>query len=1094
MNAPDLHCHSTFSLQDAIGTPKEVVERAVELGWKSAALTEHGWLGSVIPFYKACRENKINPILGCEFYVVPDDALGEKGSEYRTASFHLTVLALSAEGYFNLVKWNNEAHDPDNFYYKPRISIERMVDSAPYPLHHNVILSGCLGSELSQMLVASNGKGVNIAGAYVDALKSVFPNFFIEVQNHKIAKFDNAGFAEYQDLLKRESLVNSKLVHLARRTKTPLVVTNDSHYQTVSQRKAHIAMKATSWRSRDDEHMGKSQEQIISEYVPDYGYFGNYMRDMEKVADGFPSEALENAVEISREADIRLAPLDDFSYSIPFSGYDDPISRIRKRANNRLERLVEKHGEIARRRFEDELGAMGDFAHYLLLMSNFIVHARKQGILTNTRGSAANSILCYCLKIHDIDSIEYGLRFERFYNPSRKKLPDIDVDIEADRYEDFMAFVHDRMDQLEGEGQVVSICNYGTLANRSAFKLAAGALGIDKERQDEVSKLLPQMIDSGMIDEESDVYEALKDEYPEIYELANSVFDSIKNVSQHACGWLFGTADRPIEEWIPLYYIASSGTQVTQFNLKFLEDLGLVKGDFLRLRSLSVVKRTLQLLGKDSLNLLQIPIDDPDTFQMLREGRTEGIFTLQGKENRRGCIECEVEAVRDVIASVAIYRPALTRPGYHKVFNARRKGNEAVSFPHEIAEEILGATYGLPVFQEQILELGYAIGMDDLEVEEFLSAIKLAKGVGRGAKEAFEKLKPNFFKHALEYMDQEEADGVWNLVHRFEGYGFGKGHATSYGLLAVRSAYLKCHHSLEFFAALLDVYPEKVKYIAAARGEGYSLTSPNVNSSSAGFTLDRDTGAIRVGLSRIKGLGPVAISELVQGSPFTSLDDFKARTTRRALNVKRIEILAELGAFVDFGIAGLEHEEKDAAEFKYLSFTTSKPKAFRGCKPSHVRARDSSSGWTHQGREKGVELTEGKASVSKLFWIPPHSAFTDDEIKKHKWLELKSSPWAGVKTWLMTAVDENGIPFHIMYNEDKPEAGVRLLNFLSNKCQGAVVCLDGSVRKSFDNDGPMGFRFYGVTGARFQNDPQVWGVSKKFKKAINELERMRQSG
>ena len=1074
-----------------MGTPLQVVERAKELGWKSAALTEHGWLGSVIPFYKAARENGINPILGCEFYVVPDDALGEKSNEFRKASFHLTVLALSAEGYFNLVRWNNEAHNSENFYYKPRISIERMVESAPYPLYHNVILSGCLGSELSQMLAESNGKGVKIGQSYVAALRSVFPNFYIELQDHRIAKFDSDQFPAYQDLLAREQAVRRKLISLAQRTGTPMVVTNDSHIQKPSQRKSHIAMKATSWQHRDDDHLGKSTEQIISKYLPDYFYFGNYMRDMEKVADGLPKQALENASLIAQESNIRLAPLDDFNYSIPFSGYENPLSRIRSRAKSRLKKLAKKHGEIAGTRFEKELEAMGDFAHYLLLMSDFIRHARRQGILTNTRGSAANSILCYCLSIHDVDSIEYGLVFERFYNPSRKKLPDIDIDIEADRYEDFMEFVQDRMEKLEAEGQVIPICNYGTVANRSAFRLAASALGVEKERQDEIAKLLPQMIDSGMVDEESDVYEVLKDEFPEIYELAHSVFDSIKNVSQHACGWLFGTMGRPLDEWVPVYLIKSSGVQVTQYNLKSLEELGLVKGDFLRLRSLSVIKRTLQLLGKNSLDLLQIPVDDPDTFEMLREGRTEGIFTLQGKENRRGCIECEVSNISDVIASVAIYRPALTRPGYHKVFNARRKGQEDVSFPHEIAEEILGDTHGLPVFQEQILELGYAIGMNHREVEEFLSAIKLAKGVGRGAKEAFDKLKPNFFDHALQYMNQEEANGVWNLVHKFEGYGFNKGHATSYGLLAVRSAYLKCHYPLEFFAALLDVYPEKSKYIAAASGEGYSLTAPNVNSSSAGFTLDRNSSAIRVGLSRIKGLGPAAISEIVEGSPYTSLDDFKARTTRRAVNARRIETLAELGAFSDFGIEGLEGEEKDAAEFKYLGFTTTKPKAFAGCKPKYVRARTSDRGWQHRGREKGVELTEGRASVSKLFWIPPVEAFVDDEIKKQKWLELKASPWAGVQTWLMTAVDENGIAFHIMLNEDKP--GKELLDFLVNKCQGAVICLDGAVRKSFDTDGPMGFRFYGVTGASFNRDPQVWGVKDKYKAAINLLEQRRRN-
>lgn len=1029
-------------------------------------------MGSAIPFYKACNSLGIKPILGCELYVVPDDALGQKGKEFRAASFHLTVLALSAEGYHNLVAWTSDSAQPENFYYKPRISLERMVDSAPHSLHHNVILSGCLGSELSSMLVESNGKAVGIGASYVEACRSIFPNFYIEIQNHRIKKFDNEQFPVYQELLEKESAVRDKLIELSERTGTPVVVTNDSHFQTPSQRKAHVAMKAASWRSRDDYF--KSKEQLIVEYLPDYAYFGNYMRDMEKVADGLPSSSLQSAADIAGEARIRLDPLDDFSYSIPFSGYDDPVKKIRSRAAKRLRNLSSKHGEMARVRFEYELEAMGDFAHYLLLISDFIIHARKQGILTNTRGSAANSLLCYCLKIHDVDSIEYGLTFSRFFNPARKKLPDIDIDIEQDRYEDFMEFVKEKMVELEGEGQCIPICNYGTLANRSAFRLAASALGIPKEKQDEISKLLPQMIDSGMIEEESDVYEALKEEYPEIYELSSSMFDSLKSVGQHACGWVFGTQDRPLKKWVPSYLIASSGTLVAQFNLKSLEELGLVKGDFLRLRTLSVIKRTLQLLGKDSLDLLQIPLDDEDTFEMLREGRTEGIFTLQGKENRRGCIECEVENVHDVIAAVAIYRPALTRPGLHRKYNARRRGEEVVDYPHPLAEEILSPTYGIPVFQEQAMELGYAVGLDDAGVDEMYQAIKVAKGVGRGAKEAFAEIEPKFLRAARKVMSDEDADATWEAAKSFAGYGFNKGHATSYGLLAVRSAYLKCHHPAEFFTALLDVYPEKAKYIAAARGEGFAFLRPDVNFSGAGFTFDKPTGAIRVGLSRIKGLGPVAIHAIVGGQPYSSLDDFRARTNSRSVNSARITALAEVGAFNSLGITG---KVDDAEEFHYLGFTTNKPKAFSGIKPKHVSRRVSDN-WFHKGREKSVELTDPRTSVSKLFWIPP----------VEKILELKASPWAQVKTWLLKVIDENGVAFQVMANEDKPE-DVEILKFLDKKGKGSVVCLNGAIRQPFLTDGPQGFRIYGVAGAR-DNDAQVWNYNDdRVPSALNELDR-----
>lgn len=1073
MSYPDLHVHSTFSTFDGLGTPKQVVDRALELGWDAVALTEHGWMGSVPSFYKAAREAGVKPILGCEIYVIPDEAQGQRSKEWRQVSYHLTVLALSKEGYFNLVAWNTFSHQPENFYYRPRISLQSMAEIAPYPLHHNVILTGCMGGVLCSHLI--EGGTLETAEIYLDSVCAVFPNVYVEIQNHAIRNLVGIGFDEYDQLIERERRLRPKLVKLAERISKPLILTNDSHFQHPKQRKAHIAMRASAWRHRDDAHYGKSEEQLAASFMKDYAYCGNYLRDMEKALDGIPDQAIESIREIVDEADIKLSPLDNFNYQIPFSGRDDPIKAIRKRCNSRLEEICDRHGPSARERFEFELRSMGEFAHYLLLLSDFIIHAKNAGILTNTRGSAANSILCYCLKIHDIDSIEYGLTFSRFFNPARKKLPDIDVDIEKDRFHDFMEYVHERMEKLEGEGQVVQICNYGTQANRSAFRAAASALGVPKEEQDEISKLLPQMIDSGMVDEEADAYEMLKESYPDLYEVASTIFDQVKSVGQHACGWLFGTEGRTIDQWIPLYFIASSGKMVTQYDLKSLDEFGLVKGDFLRLRSLSVIKRTMEAVGMSALDLDAIPLDDPDTFEMLRQGKTEGVFTLQGKENRRGCIEVEVENVHDVIATVAIYRPALTRPGLHNTYNKRRRGEEEVEWPHEIVEEIVGPTHGIPVFQEQAMEIAYAVGMSDAEVDDIYQAIKVAKGVGRGAKEAFSKIQPRFMKRALKIMSQEEADGVWEYVKAFQGYGFNKGHATSYGLLAVRSAYLRHHHSAEFFTALLNVYPEKSKYVAAARSEGFKFQVPDVNLSGSGFTLDRATERIVVGLSRIKGLGPVAIAEILAGQPFSTLDDFRERTTRRALNKTRIETLASLGAFESLGIKG---DADDQTQFEILGFCVKKPKAMVGIKPKHISRRVSASGWEHLGREKGVEITEGRASVSKLFWIPENPK-----------LELKASPWAQVKTWLLTVIDENGIPFQLMANEDK-KYEVKALKFLSARCQGAVVCADGSVRQPFLTDGPQGFRFWGITGSGI-GDPQMWGTKKKHVMAISELAKMK---
>ena len=451
MNVPDLHVHTTYSISDGMGTPEDVVKRAKALGWGAAALTEHGWMGSAPTFYKACIENGIKPILGCEMYVIPS----RDEEDFKGKAYHLTVLALTKEGYFNLVAWLTYANDRENFHRFPKITVEEMITHAPYSLENNVVLSGCIGGELAACALAGFESGRNGSGAsgalswlapgiaYVDAMRSAFPHFYLEFQNHRSEKRVGRGFTAYENLLATESAYRGWLQQLAEISGCPTVVTNDSHFQSPNQRSAHLAMLAASWRNRSDTHYGTSGEHLISTFTQDYVYFTNYMRSMEKVADGFQGgrQALSNVQEIVDEADIVLDPLDKFNYSIPFSGYSDPVAKIRKRSAKRLEKLRKKHGQTAVDRFEHELNSMESFAHYLLMMSDFIIYARKQGILTNTRGSAANSLLCYCLKIHNIDPIEYKLTFSRFFNPARKKLPDIDVDIEQERYEDFMAYV-----------------------------------------------------------------------------------------------------------------------------------------------------------------------------------------------------------------------------------------------------------------------------------------------------------------------------------------------------------------------------------------------------------------------------------------------------------------------------------------------------------------------------------------------------------------------------------------------------------------------------------------------------------------------------
>src|SRR5215831_18093595 len=347
----DLHCHSTFSIMDALGTPENVVERADELEWPAVALTEHGWMGSAPVLYQAAKAKGLKPILGCELYVTPDDWLGVQNAAARARSYHLTTIALSKEGYHNLVAWTTFANKRDaeeqNFYHKPRISLSAMFDIAPYSLHHNVVFSGCMSSELLRLFLDNtNGSLYPAALSYLDGVKALFPNFYLELQNHRVEKYMGAGFVNYEDLIEKEAHIQKFLIELHHLTNIPLVITNDSHMQHSSQRRPHLAMKAAMWK-RGEGAMDHMSDAAMARELENYSYFGNVMRRMDEVAEGLPKEiaqqALDNTRAITRECDIVLDPLDKFSYSIPVSGYNDPIAKIRKRSRRRLAELVEVH-------------------------------------------------------------------------------------------------------------------------------------------------------------------------------------------------------------------------------------------------------------------------------------------------------------------------------------------------------------------------------------------------------------------------------------------------------------------------------------------------------------------------------------------------------------------------------------------------------------------------------------------------------------------------------------------------------------------------------------------------------------------------------
>lgn len=1079
MNAPDLHVHSTFSTYDGFGSPKAVVARAVELGWGAVCLTEHGWMGSAPVLYQEAKKAGIKPILGCEMYVTPEEDMHDGDKSVLTSKRHLTVLALSREGYENLVTWVNHSYVRPNFYNGPRISFDQMIELAPHALHHNVILSGCLGGELCQCLVNYHEGSMYAAVSWIEAARAVFPNFYIELQNHSLDKFTGRGLDNYDAMIKTQGRVRKDLIDLGTKLGTPLILTNDSHFQASSQRKAHVAMLARKqWKRARESHEGEVHESQANAFAKQYIYWTHYMRSMEGIADTLPSSVREESIQsihdIVEECDIRLDPLDKFSYAIPRCGYDDPVVEIRKRCQSKLKSMVARHGDEAAKRFDYELETMRGFADYLLIESDIMRQSRDAGIYSWTRGSAANSLVAYCLGIHRIDPIHYKLIFERFVNPARAKFPDIDVDFEAHRRDDVARMVVEHMTELEPNGGVMPICTFSTVANRNAFRMIAEAHGVAPEKIEQYAKLLPQIIDSGMVGSDEEAYELVAEELGiDIHGEASMLFDAVGNVSQHACAYVLGTDDRPLSQYVPNYLIASSNTAVTQYNMKAIEELGYLKLDLLKLEMLAIMHNVARMLGKDMDWLDQImetapgiyDLPDEETYKLLREGRTEGVHSFQGGTQRRGCIEVQPESDHDLVAIQALYRPSGTRTGYDKQFVNRKHGREDWQCVNELHAKFTEETFGFPIFQEQIMEMAFAMGMSGAEVDDLYKAIKTAKGAGRGAAEMFDAFEPTFRKHATK-MPKEEADAIWAQWDALQGYTFNRGHASSYAILGLKMAYLKAHYPQEFFIALLDRYPDNARYLAAAIAEGYKFESPDVNASGGSFARGSSDKHIRLGLARIAGVGPALVNAIVHNQPFGSVEDLVERVGSRFLKQgekqNHVRMLRQVGALESLGIAG---DEDDLTDFKLMKFVPRKPVVFKGCKPK-VLPRGSDS-WKFLGLNRSVTITQGKAFCAKLFWIPDaEDIFT-----------TKTSPNGKYDAHLLTVIDENGIPFDISV-DTKKKAQSDMVKLLHRRARGAVICAEGQVGMPFLRGGNTQFKLWGIVGAQ-DDKPQYWYCEDK---------------
>ncbi|WP_142659159.1 DNA polymerase III subunit alpha, partial [Methylacidimicrobium tartarophylax] len=867
-----LHVHSDYSLLDATCRIPQLVQAAREAGMPAVALTDHGNLYGAIEFYKACRAAGIKPILGYEAYLARESRFCRKGGQSGTS--HMTLLVRNEEGYHNLLRLATAAY-LEGFYYKPRIDKDLLRE------HGQGLIgtTGCLKGEVPQRILEGDIDGARQA---VEALASCFEPgcFYLEIQNH--------GLPE-------EAIVREKLAGLAEEVGLPLVATNDVHYLHKEDADAHDALLCIGTGARLTDSARKR-----------YGAPEFFFKSAEEMSSLFPHhpEALANAVRIAESCRLEIE-LGGNHY--PF--FPPPVGKsqadyLRDLCQKGLEERYGKPSEELCRRLDYELGVIEKtgFVSYFLIVWDFIDHAKQRGIPVGPgRGSAAGSLVAYALGITDIDPIRYGLVFERFLNPERISPPDIDIDFCYNRRPEVIQYVREKY----GEGSVAQIITFGTLGAKMAVRDVARVLGLSYGQADRLAKMIPTdpsmtleraLRESPDLRAESDHEEDAR----EVLRLAQCLEGLTRQPGVHAAGVVIAPAD--LVQFVPLAR-GEQGEAVTQWSMEPLADVGLLKMDFLGLKTLTVIADTLAAIREHtgrSLKPGSIPLDDAATYELLGAGKTVGIFQLESPGMLDLCRRLKPRNIEDVIALVALYRPGPMEniPAYAD----RKLGKIPIEYAHPLLEPILKDTYGVMIYQEQVMQAasilaGYSLGQADL----------LRRAMGKKKPEEMRKHRDLFVRgcEKKNRIPEEQAERIFDTLEKFAGYGFNKAHSACYGLLAYQTAYLKAHYPVFFLSALLSNEmgdSDKVALLVAeARRMEISVLRPDVNRSEARFTVEG--GGIRWGLAAIKNVGVGAAETLVQArkpKTFTSLSDLCLRTTGRALNHKLLESLIKAGACDDF--------------------------------------------------------------------------------------------------------------------------------------------------------------------------------------------------
>ncbi len=908
MSFVHLHAHTEYSLLDGQGKIKKMVARAKELGMPGLAITDHGTMFGVIEFFKACKANEIKPIIGVEAYMAPN-AMGDRDSVKDRKAFHLLLLAENETGYKNLLKIATESQ-LKGFYYNPRIDHDFLAANS----EGLICTTGCLAAEVPRAIV--EGRDAE-AKRLLDYYYGVFgpDRFFFELQDHAIP--------ELQQL-------NKTLVELAPRYNAQFIATNDVHYVKKEDHDLQDILLCI--------QTGSLVAEKNRMKMSDASYHLRSPQEMQQLFGHIPG-AIDNTLAIYERCNVDLS----------FKGYHLPVfpvpdghtadSYLRELCETGLHRRYGRRVDedpVVRERLDYELGVihkMG-FDTYFLIVWDLCRFSRETGIWYNARGSAAGSLVAYCLDITLVEPLEHDLIFERFLNPSRVSMPDIDLDFQDDRRHELLQYTSRKY----GEDKVAQIITFGSLGARAAIRDVGRVLNVDlNQKVDPVSKLVPNIPGKPVtIPEALDQVAELKDKYDSddeirhMIDVAKALEGTVRNAGTHAAGVVI--TDRPVIEYVPLHRptkgsanAATNGDgdespikSVTQFEMEIIESLGLLKVDFLGLRTLTIMARACNFIEQRhgaKYDLGNIPIDDPIIYQLLGRGDVAGVFQVEGAGMRRFLVDMKPDRLDHIIAMVALYRPGPI--DFIPAYIRRMHGDESITYRHPQLEPILASTYGITVYQEQIMRAVMNLaGYTAAEADGFRKVVAKKKG------EEMIKQRAKFVAGCAKNSIPEEAsNAIFDDWEQFARYGFNKSHAADYAIICAQTAFLKAKYPVEYMTALLTAEKadtEKVAlYVADARRMGIEVKPPDVNYSGLDFTID-DSGSkpsIRFGMGAIKNVGEGPVHEIMRaraaGGAFNSIDEFCQRVDLRLVGKRALECLVKVGALDSMGkrapmLAGLD--------------------------------------------------------------------------------------------------------------------------------------------------------------------------------------------